>query len=92
MGRVHYWVCRSILLLDRIPRYGRLYKVNMTVLRAGGDWLKCLIPEWRYMKRGYWGMNLLNRFGWLDLFIMESEYRHALKESHESGRSDPEPG
>lgn len=70
MGRVHYQVCRSILLLDRIPRYGRVYRIRP-------------LPEtmeWRYMKRGMWGFYLLDRLGWLDLLIAESEYRALLKE------------
>lgn len=78
MGRVHYWVCRSILLLDRIPRYGRFYEAISTNGRV--LWSEA---KWKFWRRGFWGINILDRVGWLDLFIMESEYRHALKERHE---------
>lgn len=71
MSRVHYRVCRLILLLDQIPRYGRVYR-----LRPLPETM-----EWRYMRRGMWGFYLLDRFNWLDLFMMESEYRHAVKEN-----------
>lgn len=73
MGAAHFRVCRLLLLLDRIPRYGRVYRIRP-------------LPEakeWMFMKRGLWGFYLLDRLNWLDLFIRESEYRHAVKESHE---------
>jgi hypothetical protein len=72
MSPVHFHVCRLILKLDRIPRYGRVYR-----LRPLPE-----VKEWRYMKRGLWGFYLLDRFDWLDLFELESEYRQALKESN----------
>jgi hypothetical protein len=80
MGRVHYWVCRSILLLDRIPRYGRTYHYA-SPLTCEEDLSNSMVKEWHYMRRGMWGFYLLDRFNWLDLFLMESEYRHAVKES-----------
>ena len=72
MGPAHFRVCWLLLYLDRIPRYGRVYR---------------LLPlpetmEWQYMKRGMWGFYLLDRLNWLDWFTAESEYRHALKERH----------
>lgn len=79
MGRVHYWMCRAILLLDRFPRYGRFYEAISTDGRILWSEVK-----WKFWRHGFWGINILDRVGWLDLFIRESEYRHAVKESHES--------
>lgn len=80
MGRAHYKVCWLILLLDRIPRYGRVYEYRPG--NPDGTPKKL----WLYQKRGLWGFYLLDRLNWLDLFIRESEYRHALKESHVNRR------
>jgi hypothetical protein len=72
MSPVHYHVCRLILKLDLIPRYGRIIR-----LRPLPE-----VTQWRYMRYGFWGFYLLDRFDWLDLFELESEYRHAVKESN----------
>lgn len=69
---MHYQVCRLILLLDWVPRYGRVYQLDPPPQTM----------RWQVMSRGMWGFYLLDRVGWLDLFIDESEYRQAVKESH----------
>jgi len=71
MSPVHYHLCRLILLLDRIPRYGRVYQY-----RPGN-------PDgtpgklWLYQKRGMWGFYLLDTLDWLDLLEQETRYRKA---------------
>lgn len=53
------WVCFQIHRLDKIPRYGRLYP-----LKPPGS-----KPHWRYMKRGWWGLYLLDDLGLLWAYI-----------------------
>lgn len=75
MGRAHYWVCRSILLLDRFPRYGRVYEAISTNGRV--LWSEA---KWKFWKHGFWGFYFLDRVGWLDLFIREDNYRALLRD------------
>jgi hypothetical protein len=51
--------CWLVLRLDYIPRYGRLYVWDS---RVTPQWSKV---EWKWSRRGHWGLNLLDDF---DLF------------------------
>jgi hypothetical protein len=59
--------CWTIMRLDYIPRYGRMYR-TVEPIRVGKPivWTK---PEWHYMKRGLWGFRLLNRIGLLGKYL-----------------------
>lgn len=59
------WLCRLILKLDRIPRYGRLYIWK----RERQGWSQ---PIWKYQKRGMWGFYLLDNIGWLHDYMDET--------------------
>jgi hypothetical protein len=49
-------LCRAILVLDRIPRYGRYYTFE------NGEFSKA---HWSLHRNGLWGFYLLDRLGWL---------------------------
>lgn len=64
--------CRLVLRLDRIPRYGRLYPwdgpggVRERIdARFEGRPVPKRVTNWRYMRHGRWGMNLLDHMGLL---------------------------
>lgn len=74
-------LCRVILVLDRIPRYGRTY----TLLAAPHDVEEKYTfskARWGFERRGYWGFNLLDRIGWLDQFI---DYYNPPEKSDDGG-------
>jgi len=59
-------LCRVVLLLDAIPRYGRLYQ--WLGLDDNGD-VKMGNARWTWQRRGRWGLNLLDHFGLLWRYI-----------------------
>lgn len=67
-----YQLCWVIHQLDRIPRYGRLYEIRRL---ARGE----RVSRWSFRRNGCWGMRLLIKFGMLDAYIDESQYRALLK-------------
>ena len=60
--RIYGWTwwlrlfCGLIVQLDRIPRYGRTYTINR-------DTRSISKAQWRYFRRGHWGMNILDNLG-----------------------------
>ncbi len=52
---MNWWLrtfCWWVLQLDRIPRYGRYYRID-TKTRTIGP------AEWEFQRNGRWGMNIL---------------------------------
>lgn len=56
--------CKVVVQLDRIPRYGRLYRK----VRRPEGWVS-MPAEWTWQRRGRWGLNLLSRMGLLWPYI-----------------------
>jgi hypothetical protein len=61
-------LCRLILKLDHIPRYGRLYPAfgpGSVFERLDAEDKGLPVPprkvEWRYMRYGRWGLDLLDK-------------------------------
>lgn len=70
MSPAHYWLCRAILLLDKV--------------RLPMKWHQYWPPTdkttyWKWTK-GVFGTNILIARGWFDLFYHEYGYRQAQKE------------
>lgn len=69
--RIYGWTwwlrlfCWAICKLDRLPRYGRTYRL-LPERKIGP-------AEWRYQKYGHWGMNILDNLG---LFWPYLDYLH----------------
>ena len=76
MSPVHYWLCRAILLLDKV-------KLPM-------KWVQYHPPPrkafWRWTK-GVFGTNVLITRNWFFRFAREYEYRLAVKRSNGQERS-----
>lgn len=73
------WVL--MFTLDRIPRYGRLYSYQkpdgidiVTAIRRGAV---VRVKEWRFQRRGLWGLHLVLSMGMMWDFIRETEWRRA---------------
>jgi len=49
-------LCWSVCKLDRIPRYGRYYRIDIKTRKFSK-------AQWKYYRRGRWGMNILDRLG-----------------------------
>ena len=68
--RIYGWTwwlrlfCWLVCKLDRIPRYGRTYYLHIKTRTITA-------PEWKYMRRGYWGTYMLDRLG---LFMPYLDY------------------
>lgn len=74
MNRPTWILCRLIVRLDRIPRYGRLYRLLGDI---DDDGLRRIGPaQWTWQRWGRWGLNLLDRLGLLWQYIDEAERRH----------------
>jgi hypothetical protein len=54
-----------VMLLDYIPRYGRLY----TFIRFDENENMVTEKHWKWQKCGRWGLNLLNDMGLLWRYI-----------------------
>lgn len=63
MNRWQVLLCRCVMQLDRIPRYGRLYRLRTETRTVDKK------PHWEWQRRGRWGMNLLDRMGLLWKYI-----------------------
>lgn len=77
MNSAQFRLCRAVCHLDRIPRYGRLYRYDgdPSGLRVRSKWTK----QWRYQRNGRWGMNLLIHWGLFWRFVDENERRYDLR-------------
>jgi len=57
-------IVNLIGILNNIPRYGRLYKWDSKTHKTETR------PQWRYMKNGHWGLNLISNtnlfWSWVD--------------------------
>lgn len=73
MSRAKYRLCMWIMKLDRIPRYGRSYAM-IRPADPEGSWTGP--AQWGWQKHGHWGLNLLNKLGWLWEFVDENQRRH----------------
>jgi hypothetical protein len=58
-------LCQVILYLDLIPRYGRIYTVDI-------ETHKIYPPHWEFQKHGHWGISVLDKIGWFWPFVNES--------------------
>lgn len=77
MKNYMFWFCHIVARLDRIPRYGRLYKLSRD---ADGKWdFDNRICEWRYQRHGYWGLHILTNMGLFWAFQDELERWAVLK-------------
>lgn len=74
MNRPTWILCRLIMRLDRIPRYGRLYEVRPPW--DDDDDVALGPAQWTWQHHGRWGLNLLDRLGLLWQYIDEVERRH----------------
>lgn len=84
MGRFRFWLCRRILLLNWIPRYGRYYTVDAAKLASPDEtdpetwrqqWTDSLTKHWSFQRYGQWGINILDQLDWLWDFADEEESR-----------------
>lgn len=78
VNKITYGFCSTVARLDRIPRYGRFYPVKKpdgTRYRP----LSSAPAQWRWQKRGRWGMNLLIKWKLFFDFLDEYERRHPSK-------------
>src|SRR5262245_27704937 len=60
--------CWLVSQLNRLPRYGRLYRMMPREFGPDGRVMPRTIdkkPEWRYQSRGWWGLNILDNMGLL---------------------------
>lgn len=66
--RALFWV---LSLLDRIPRYGRVYtRVTWTKSVDGRpDLVEPWKVHWRYWRYGLWGQNIADERGLLDAYL-----------------------
>jgi hypothetical protein len=71
-----YWVCGKAMWLNRIPRYGRTYRV-LVPDDSQPDGGPVLGPaEWGWHWRGYWGINLLQEFNLMWKYFDEYQRRN----------------
>lgn len=66
MNKMTKAFCWIVLQLDRIPRYGRLYKWDSKNSRTFKK------PIWKFMKNGRWGFHLLDKMNLLWPYIYET--------------------
>lgn len=60
--------CIAVLYLNHIPRFGRLYYLDKYDNKK---------REWRFMRNGFWGINILDRMGlfwWYTDQIMSDDW------------------
>ena len=74
MNRAKYRLCGWIIQLDRIPRYGRTYVV-IPPSEPEGNFSRGP-AQWTWQRHGHWGLNLLNKLGWLWEYVDENQRRH----------------
>lgn len=84
-----YWFCMALCLLDRIPRYGRVYLLQcpygMRLSEAFEQDLVRRVKQWRWQRSGLWGFHLLVRLGMLWDFCLEREWRQIQEQTRRSG-------
>lgn len=68
MSPAHYWLCRAILILDKVRLPMKVTQYYPLPVRR--YWM--LVPVF--------GTNILIKRGWFDLFYHEYGYRRAQKE------------
>ena len=71
MNKMTKTFCHFVSYLNYLPRYGRSYRLIPPAERVKEDDLFDP-PVWGWRKNGYWGMNLLDRFGLLWKYIDET--------------------
>ena len=67
-----YLFCRVVVQLNRIPRYGRYYRLRPEGLEQ--------TARWAWSQNGRWGWDLLDRMGLFWDYLDESQARHARKQ------------
>jgi hypothetical protein len=73
------WIlCNLILQLDRLPRYGRYYELRPQRHPDDSEQLGPAI--WTWQRYGHWGINILDRLGWLWPWMDECEKRGLMEE------------
>jgi hypothetical protein len=90
MKRSTWWLCNMILYLDRIPRYGRLYRLEDIPEDPDSmtrDWKKAA-AIWTWQRHGHWGINLLDRMGLMWRWLDEAERRYDAAPRSVPGRTD----
>jgi len=56
--------CWAVMWLNRIPRYGRLWRwIGADDLDLDFNDKTKWVKHWRWQRRGWWGVNLLNSMG-----------------------------
>lgn len=80
MNSFIYWCCSKLMWLNKLPRYGRLYRVTFT-----DDEMITGPARWVWQRHGYWGMNLLGDY--FDVYFDEYERRNPGKEPDANGQA-----
>lgn len=78
MNPALYWFCTKAAYLNRIPRYGRSYRIQSRLItdaersRPGpfGP------ARWSWRRHGYWGFSVLKLLGVGDRYWDEYDRRH----------------
>lgn len=70
MSPAHYWLCRAILLLDKISLPMKWHQY----------WPPTDRPTYWKWTKGVFGTNVLVTRNWLDLYVIEWAYRRHLRE------------
>lgn len=77
-------LCRMILLLEFLPAYRRVRRINPKTKEIDP-------PVWRFMRRGLWGFHLLTRLGWFWPYLNTLTWEEAnIDELHLPNLSDDE--
>lgn len=70
MSPAHYWLCRTILLLDKVPLPMKTIRLRPLPQKE----------QWRMVK--FYGTNILVVRNWFHLFAFEHTFRQAVKRSN----------
>ncbi len=70
MNKAKKRFCEAILLLNYLPRYGRTYDLDKMSSLLELDKQK---PVWKFFRYGFWGTNILDRFGLLWEYLEETD-------------------
>lgn len=65
--------CWTVWQLNRVPRFGRLYRVPRNAEGKLMFGREHLIKEWKWQRHGHWGLNILKRMGLLWRWLYHQE-------------------
>lgn len=86
MSPAHYWLCRAILLMDKLPIPHRYYVLHRMGDPPKAHTGKAQGPFWS-CKPGHRGTQFLIDRKWLFRFAHEYEFRVTVKRSNGQGSS-----